>query len=241
MVMLAPLTVLPALLGFCGRTIDRLRIGRRRGAGVRPGSLWHRWSRVVQRRPWPVAAGPLALLLVLAAPVAAMRLGFGDAGNRPTTDTARRAYDLVSSAFGPGFNGPVFVAVDLAGVPAADGAEVLRRLPAAISADPGVALVTPALVNPAGDVAVVQVFPTTSPQDEATGALVARLRDGVVPAVAAGTGARVLVGGAVAGVVDFSSLQGDRLPLFIGAVWPCRSCCWSASSAACSSPSRPWP
>ena len=39
-----------------------------------------------------------------------MRLGFTDAGNRPTADTTRRAYDLVADGFGAGFNGPLLLA-----------------------------------------------------------------------------------------------------------------------------------
>ncbi len=202
MVMLASLTLLPALLGFAGRAIDRLGLPHRRHRGDSGAttSLWYRWSRVVQHRPWPVAFVGLALLLGLSAPVLGMRLGFGDAGNRPTTDTARRAYDLVSKGFGPGFNGPLFLAADLSGGAvegdAAEGDAVLARLASGLDADPGVALVTPPIRNDAGDVAFVQVFPTTSPQDADTGDLVHRLRDRVVPAALAGSGADVLVGGA---------------------------------------------
>ena len=68
-----------------------------------------RWSRVLQRRPWTAFLAGIAILLVLAAPVLSMRLGFGDAGNRPTTDTTRQAYDILSEGFGPGFNGPLLL------------------------------------------------------------------------------------------------------------------------------------
>ena len=217
MVMLASLTLLPALLGFAGRHIDRLSIGRRRLDRGGHTSVWYRWSRVVQRRPGPVAALGLTVLLVLTAPVVSMRLGFGDAGNRPDSDTARRAYDLVSDSFGAGFNGPVFLAVDLPGQVSDDDA-VLGPLAAALDEDEGVASATPAVVSDDGGVAVVQVFPTTSPQDEATSDLVHRLRDDVLPQVVDGTDAQVLVGGPVAAVTDASDLQSSRMPLFIGVV-----------------------
>jgi RND superfamily putative drug exporter len=218
MVMLASLTLLPALLGFAGRSIDRLSIHRKSHV-PRTGeaSLWYRWSRVVQRRPWPAALVGLVVLLVLAAPALSMRLGFGDTGNRPTADTTRRAYDLLSEGFGPGSNGPLFLAVDLPG----DGAEdeaVLGDLTGALDEDPGVAFAAPPVVGDAGDVAFVLVFPETAPQDEDTSDLVHRLRDEVQPAVTAGTGADVLVGGAPAAVVDFADFQSRYLPLFIGAV-----------------------
>ena len=218
MVMLASLTLLPALLGFAGRNIDKLGLPHRRhSTGDQGSSFWRRWSGVVQRRPWPAAATGLVVLLVLGAPVLSMRLGFGDAGNRPDTDTARRAYDLISEGFGPGFNGPLFLAADLTGDAAVD-TSILERLDARLQADEAVALTAPAVRASRSDVAMIQVFPTTSPQDEATSDLVHRLRDDIVPAAIGPTDSRILVGGAVAGAIDFSEVQADRLPLFIGSV-----------------------
>jgi RND superfamily putative drug exporter len=218
MVMLASLTLLPALLGFAGRAIDRLSIHRKTHvARTGEASLWYRWSRVVQRRPWPAAIVGLVALLVLAAPTLSMRLGFGDTGNRPTSDTTRRAYDLLSDGFGAGSNGPLVLGVGLPG-DAADDQAVLDDLAARLDDDPGVAFAVPPQVNDAGEVAFVLLFPTTSPQAEATGDLVHRLRDDVAPAVTAGTGAEVLVGGAPAAAVDFADFQARYLPVFIGAV-----------------------
>ncbi len=225
MVMLASITLLPALLGFVGHSIDKLGLPHRRRQKAATGSLWIRWSHVVQRRPWPVAILGLAAMLVLAAPVLSMHLGFSDAGNRPETDTTRRAYDLLSESFGPGFNGPLFLAVELPGDPAQDAA-VLSRLAAGLRADDGVALATPPIrVTPersggatGPDAALVQVFPKTSPQDEGTDALVQRLRDRVAPAAARGSAADVHVGGAPAVAADFSQFQLDKLPILIGAV-----------------------
>jgi RND superfamily putative drug exporter len=145
-----------------------------------------------------------------------MRLGFGDAGNRPEGDTAREAYDLVTEGFGPGFNGPLFLAVDLPDDPDRASA-LLTRLEGALADEPGVASATPAVVDDAGRVALVQAFPATAPQDEATTELVQRLRDDTLPAVAGDDG-EVLVGGAVAATADFAELQSSRMPLFIGAV-----------------------
>ena len=216
MVMLASLTLLPALLGFAGRHIDRFSIGWHRLDRGGQTSVWYRWSRVVQSRPIPIAAVGLSVLLVLTAPVVSMRLGFGDAGNRPDSDTARRAYDLISESFGPGYNGPVFLAAELTGDLSDES--VLERLDAALTNDPGVAHVAPPVLSVDRRVAVVQVFPTTSPQDEATSELVHRLRGDVLPQVVTGTDARVLVGGSVAAVTDASDLQSSRMPLFIGAV-----------------------
>ena len=73
-----------------------------------------------------------------------MRLAFTDAGNDPTSLTTRQAYDLLAQGFGPGFNGPLVVAVDLHGP--ADRATV-DRLHQAIAATPRRRLRGPAAVQ----------------------------------------------------------------------------------------------
>src|SRR4029077_19265587 len=78
-------------------------------------SMWVRWSRTLQRRPWTAALAGLVILLVLALPVFSLRLGVADAGNDPTSQTTRRAYDLLASGFGPGSSGPLLVVAELDG------------------------------------------------------------------------------------------------------------------------------
>jgi RND superfamily putative drug exporter len=174
-VVLASVTLLPALLGFAGRTIDRFRLPWFRHDVDGRRTLSWRWSRVMQRRPLVAGLAALVVLLVLAAPATDMRFGMPDAGNGPTELTSKRAYDLVAESYGLGANGPLLVAVDLA--------DARPRRPA-IAADladtPGVAAVVPP-ANEAGDVAVISVIPTTGPQDEATEDLVHTLRDTTPP------------------------------------------------------------
>ena len=111
--MLASVTLLPALLGFVGRKIDKFGLPhRKRPEGEIKESGWQRWSHLIQRRPWPAAILGLLFLLVLTVPLLSIRLGFADAGNRPTADTTRRAYDLVADGFGAGFNGPLLLATE---------------------------------------------------------------------------------------------------------------------------------
>src|SRR5262245_43631020 len=177
--MLAAITLLPALLGFVGRNIDKFRVGRHKKTKAGSQSGWYRWSRVIQRRPWPPLIGGLIVLLLLTAPLFAMRLGFADAGNRPTKDTTRRAYDLISEGFGPGCNGPLLLAAatpegeqDIAG---------REQWSATLNETRRVARATETQTNEAGDVAIMQAFPTTDPQSEDTADLVTRLRDDVIP------------------------------------------------------------
>ncbi len=87
-----------------------------------------------------------------------------------------------------------------------------------MKAAPGVAFVSPEVVNPAGDTAIVNVFPNSKPQSKSTDQLVERLRDDVLPPALDATGAEALVGGFTAISIDQSSFITQRLPRFIGAV-----------------------
>ena len=170
---------------------------------------WYRWSRFIQRRPWPALVGAAAVLIALALPLFGIRLGFGDEGNAPKDTTVRSAYDLIAAGFGPGSNGPLYlVTTD----PAAN-AEAAAGVDAALAADGNIAFATPGTQIGESTWSWV-VYPKTAPQDEATADLVTRLRDDVLPA----TGIQVNVGGFTAGGIDFATYISGRLPLLIGAV-----------------------
>ena len=215
--MLAAVTLLPALLGFVGRAIDRLGVpGRRRDREAARRDAWRVWSRRVQGRPWPALALGAGLLVVLALPAAGLRLGFGDAGNRPRTDTTRRAYDVVAEGFGAGANGPLLIVAELPGGPM--DFTVLMGLWDRLTATEGLGASTPPLLNDAGDAAIMRVFPGESPQDESTEALVRRLRSELIPESLAGTTVTARVTGSTAAAVDFGELTAARLPWFTAAV-----------------------
>jgi RND superfamily putative drug exporter len=266
LVMLASLTLLPALLATFGARVARpSRRARRRaakaqtaaaaripaqsaaiatsqalpaalsgagnGAGPAEGGLWLRWSKFVQRKPWSIAIVSTLVMLAIAAPATALRLGSSDASNDPASQTTHRAYELLAAGFGQGFNGPLLVVAKVPnpklqaakqGVllvsPPGGGKAAVEQLHTAIAATPGVASVAPARLNPAGDVATITVYPHSSPQAYATTQLVERLRDKVVPPLTARTGMAVYVGGVTAGSVDFATTLGHKLPLFIGVV-----------------------
>src|SRR5215204_524838 len=121
-VMLAAVTLLPAILSFLGPRVDRLRIPflgrtlRAEGDSISPAA---RWSHMVQGPPWVAVITGTAILLALAAPALGMRLGFPDAGNDPPETMTRQAYDLNTEGFGPGTNGPLVIAADLPADPSA--------------------------------------------------------------------------------------------------------------------------
>jgi RND superfamily putative drug exporter len=216
LVMLAAVTLLPAMLGFAGRAIDRLHVPGLLQAGAEPSphSFWYRWSRMVQRRPVVAGSAALACLVLLAIPFFSMRLAFTDAGNDPSSSTTRQAFDALATGFGPGFNGPLIVA---ATVPPGAGATV-ANLQHRLAATPGVAFATPAQFSSTGKDAVIIAFPASSPQSVQTESLVHTLRDRVIPASTAGTGVVALVGGETAGSVDASAYLSSRLVWVIGAV-----------------------
>jgi RND superfamily putative drug exporter len=218
MTMFAAITLLPAMLGFVGRNIDRLGLPHRstQAEGASAASFWYRWSRIIQAHPWPALIGSTALLVVLTIPIFSLQLGFADAGNRGEQDTTRRAYDMLSEAFGPGFNGPIVVVADVPN--GASDQAVLDRIAAAVQSTEGVASVTPPQLIPGAGLALMNVFPTSSPQDRATTDLVHRLRNQTIPAAVSGADVRVLTTGLPPAVVDFSDYTAERLPIFVGAV-----------------------
>ena len=212
---LVAVTLMPALLGFVGaRVVGNCRVKRNRPPKTGHSS-WVRWAHWVAHHPWRSSISATVVLLVLALPVLDMQLGQADAGSAPTDTTHRQAYDLLADGFGPGFNGPLLLAVDLG--PDPDPA-ILDEISSELTADPGVRAVSPAQLNEAGDTALITVVPTTKPQDEATSDLVHRLRDTTLPEVTAGTDVSVLVGGPTAGFIDQSDKISGRLPWFIAAV-----------------------
>jgi RND superfamily putative drug exporter len=214
-VMIAAVSLLPALLSYLGPRVDRLRLpflGRglkAEGNGESPAA---RWSRAVQRRPWTAAIVATAILLALAAPALGMRLGFPDAGNDPPDTMTRQAYDLNTEGFGPGTNGPLVIAAEL---PERSAAAEIDGFADRIRGEEGVAFVGEPQVNDAGDAALVTVIPTTSPQDAETEDLVTRLREDIVPDELSGSGITAEIGGVTAALRDQSDYITARMPLFI--------------------------
>jgi RND superfamily putative drug exporter len=221
LVMLASLTMLPALLTLAGSRLTRPS-RRARTHVARGDGAWFRWSAFVQRHPWSVAAVATASILTIATPAMALRLGSSDASNDPSGQTTHRAYGLLAAGFGKGFNGPLLIVAQAktrgqtlsAGSPGGP----LARLRAAIGSAPGVLAVTPPRLSPSGEVATLTVYPRSSPQTYATTRLVRSLRAQVIPPIASRAGMTVYVGGVTAGGIDFATVLAHKLPLFIGVV-----------------------
>ncbi len=215
--MVAAITLLPGLLGLVGRKVNSLRV-----PFVRPkpanalDTRSGRWAARVVARPVRYSVVAMVLLGVLAAPAFALRIGFADDGNEPPSSTVRKSYDLLADSFGPGFNGPVQVAVEVDG--SKDDAAALRDIRAAVAKDRGVESVSKPVLNPAGDLAVIEVTPTTSPQAKGTTELVHRLRDEVLPDATRGHDVETMLTGATAFQVDISSGLPRQMLMFVSAV-----------------------
>jgi putative drug exporter of the RND superfamily len=223
--MVAALTLLPALLGFIGpKVLSRrqrkslITNGPRVVGASGSTSFWSRWADFVNRRPVVPALLALVVVVVIALPFFSLQLGSSDQGNDPAGTTTRLAYDMLSQGFGPGFNGPLQLVAEIKS-PAEKAA--FTHVVNAVAKQSGVAEVPSPTFIPAknGDeVALADVFPTTSPQASATTNLVERMRNTVVPSAEAGSKLTVLVGGSTAIYIDFAHVLSAKLPLFIGLV-----------------------
>jgi RND superfamily putative drug exporter len=207
-------TLLIAVLAKLGHKIDRWKVPFLKPIDdsevARERTLIARWGRFVTAHAKPIFVILLIAGLVLAGTSALVRLGASDQGTQPTNQTARRAYDLLAEGFGPGFNGPIPIVVDVNG-----DSQVPEQIYTRVQDMRGVASAAQPQFNDSKSVAIVFVTPDSAPQDEATAKLVDRLRDDVVPSVTEGSKAAVYVSGLNAAFIDIADRIMERLPLFL--------------------------
>jgi putative drug exporter of the RND superfamily len=205
------LIFLPAFLALVGLRIDKWSVRRNRNA-TETGSeaFGRRLARRIQQTPVRFMAASTGILLLLAVPLLDLQLGFPDAGANPTSYHTRRAYDLLTEGFGPGFNNPLIVVVENGG--GLDPA-MLDTIAAAASDLPDVVFAAEPMLNEAGDTAVMTIIPTTGANDSETKDLVKELRQTILPSAVAGTSATAYVGGPTGSFLDFSDRLVERTPL----------------------------
>jgi RND superfamily putative drug exporter len=216
---LAATTLLPAILGLLGHRFDSLRLPFLKKKDPDPDhdrTGWARWARWVARRRWGAAIVSLGILLVLAFPTLSLEFGQADTAQGPKDAQSTRAYDLLSSGFGPGSNGPILVAIRLDGKP--DDEAALARLTRALKREANVASVSPPELSRGNTAATITVTPKSAPQVRATQDLVDRLRSETIPRALEGSGLKAYVGGVTASFIDLGDEIADKLPLVIATV-----------------------
>ena len=229
---LASITLTPAILGVMGHRVmpKKKQLEASTDADL-DHTGWGRLADAVTRRPWRYAIGSTLVLLVMAAPMVTIELGYNDAGILPEETTARQAHDLVKEGFGPGVNGPLAVVTQMYAIAEApqdtdveSGTDPrtldprLQTLREDLAAAPGVTSADEPIVSPDGGVAIVRVVPEWGPSDKRTEELVHTLRDDVLPASAEGAGMGAHIGGVTAAITDFSEIIAARTPFFIAGV-----------------------
>ncbi len=207
-------SLLPAVLRLLGHKIDRLKVPFLRhvddSEAAREKTLVARWGRFVAANARFVFPAVVVLILGLASTSLFVRLGAADQGTQPKKQTSRRAYDLLAAGFGPGFNGPIPIVVDVNG-----DRQAPQRIYERVRGLQGVASVNEPQLNDEKTVGIVFVKPASAPQDEKTDELVDRLRGEVVPAAMGGGDAVAYVSGQTAAFKDIADRIFERLPLFL--------------------------
>ncbi|MFJ2375323.1 MMPL family transporter [Streptomyces sp. NPDC087769] len=218
---LVALTLVPALLGIAGR---RIKAPRTRNKAARAGAaegaeavrnMGSRWAAFVIRRPVPVLVVGMVALCALAVPAASLQLGLPDEGSQPESTTQRRAYDLISENFGPGFNGPLLAVADAKD--SDNPKQAVSEVSAVLKGIDGVSTVSPPRFNEAGDTAMITVIPESRPGSAETEAVVHAIRDAGGD-VMGEDGGRLMVSGSTAMNIDVSQKLDDALLPYLALV-----------------------
>ena len=206
-------TLLPAMLGLAGNRLAPKEGSRAfRRAGAHAGrTMGTRWVTGVMKRPVLTTIAVIALLGTLAIPALSLDLNLPDGGSQPVGSTQRQAFDLVTEGFGPGYNGPLVVAVDI--TQTVNVLEDLGSIGNRIKALPGVAAVSQGFPNPGLDTAIITVTPTTAPDAVATKRLVQTIRD-IAPDIEKAYGTPIAVTGSTAIGIDISNRLTNALVPF---------------------------
>ena len=214
--MAAAITLLPALLAMVGHRIDKFSLpGRRKTSHDIEAGGWARWAQVVQKRPVRVALVAAVILGALCIPAASIRLGSADSGNDAKGTTTRAAYDLLAKGFGAGYAGPLTIVAE---IPQGADQSSLTALDNALKSDSDAATVSPAMPTPDGKLAIITLFPKSSPESQATADLITRLRATTIPKIMGNSPIKIYIGGTTAIFADFAHVLDSKLPLFIGSV-----------------------
>lgn len=200
------ITLTPALLGFVrGRVVGWKRRTPRRTRRVHKTN---RWVMTVTRHPLITTIAVVLGLGILAIPSTSLALALPNGGVQPEGTAVRESYDLAAEEFGPGFNGPLIMTGTI--VTSTDPLGLMEDLAAEVEKVPGVKEVALATPNATADTGIIQIVPTTAPDDPETAELVRALRD-LAPELADEYGVDLVVTGFTAVAIDISDRLGAAL------------------------------
>ncbi|MFD5751789.1 MMPL family transporter [Streptomyces sp. NPDC127033] len=216
---LLALTLLPALLGLVKERVcparTRHRTQRPEAAADRERAV--RWGTCLVRRKYAALAAAILLPAILAVPAADMKLGLPSGASYNPDTGQRRSYELISDAYGPGYNGPLLIAVNSTHKGELLTPATLAAVTSDLKSVEGSASVSLAGMNRTGTTAILSLIPGSGPSDDATEDLVTALRDRTTR-MSAAHGVTVGISGFTALAIDVSDRLADALPLYVATV-----------------------
>lgn len=207
---LAALTLLPAVLGWLGPRVNMGRV--RRSGRSTPVSVdtetgvWARWTRLVMRRPAAFAVAGLTALVLASLPALQMDLGLATGASAVADRSSGAGLEVLAEHFSEGAIAPVEIVVTSENGAPLDRSQI-DGLVAAVDERPDVAGTFVREVNEDGTAANIAAIPAHAIDDDRTEDLVVALREAPEP-----TGVDVAVGGFTAGGVDLADQVSARLP-----------------------------
>jgi RND superfamily putative drug exporter len=215
--MLGSITVLPAALSLLGDRIEkgRLPLLSRIGGGRGDSHLWGAVVGAVMRRPALSLLAAGGILIALAVPAFNMDTKVTAIEDAPSELSTIAAYERIQDEFASE-SPPAEIAIETRSPRGPKVETAVERLTESAT-EAGVAVAPPS-IEYGRDLAVVSMPLAGSGDDDESKRALAELREDLIPAAFAGTGAEVNVTGMTAETVDFEELLAERLPLVIGFV-----------------------
>jgi RND superfamily putative drug exporter len=222
---LAALTLLPALFGLAGHKIDSFRfpLSFKDKSSDPETSFWGKFASHMSKRPWTALIAGTIVLLACAIPFLSIDFGMPDDSSMPTNLSQQQAFVLMNEGFGDGVNAPLIVVASVPGATAATLPATLEPLTTSLGVGKpagtvaGVQYAIGPIANATGDAAIYQIIPSSGPNSNETQTLVSNLRKGIAQTTQ-GTNVEAYVGGTTATLIDLTQLVVKYLPYVVGAV-----------------------
>lgn len=209
--MLTSIILIPAVLAAFGERISASSGNRWLKPRKRANHESNRWGRFVTRRPLIMVFAGIILLGAIALPFLHIELGLPDDGQKPTEKTERRAYDLLTEGYGPGFHTPLVVLARADGE--GDFLKNVSNVVEELGGLPNIKSLSPAIPGPSGKLALINIIPATGPHDSKTSELVHSIRD-QASEILKKNHVELMVTGTAAVNIDISQKLNEALPKF---------------------------